>query len=152
MLGDCNWKQQMFYKILIYVLFIWKMSHKCLLPSKLTKYNELTNWICSVRFRLLVSLFPFLVKFLFMQPLCAFISLRNDPFRGCLLSRCKSSKVPKVCSRSLGSEPLKSQQSRLFALRNLLFRSVKGPKSAKRKILWLWKNRENFPVLWMINI
>ena len=114
MLGDCHWKQQMFYKKLIYLLFIWKMSHKCLLPSKLTKYNELTNWICSVCF-LLVFLFPFLFKFsLFVQPLCTVISLRNDPFRGCLVSRCKSSKVPKVCSRSLGSEPLKSQHSRLF--------------------------------------
>ena len=114
MLGDCHWKQKMFYKKLIYLLFIWKMSHKCLLPSKLTKYNELTNWICSVCF-LLVFLFPFLFKFfLFIQPLCAVISLRNDPFRGCLVSRCKSSKVPKVCSRSLGSEPLKSQHSRLF--------------------------------------
>ena len=138
MLGDCHWKQQMFYKKLIYFLFIWKMSHKCLLPSKRTKYNELTNWICSVCF-LLVFLFPFLFKFfLFIQPLCAFISLRNDPFRGCLVSRCKSSKVPKVCSRSLGSEPLKSQHSRFF----WSFRSVKGPKSSNRKILWLWKKVE----------
>ena len=152
MLGDCHGKQQMFYKKLIYFLFIWKMSHKCLLPSKLTKYNELTNWICSVCF-LLVFLFPFLFKFfLFIQPLCAVISLRNDPFRGCLVSRCKSSKVPKVCSRSLGSELLRSQQSRLVALRNLSFRSVKGRKSSNRKILWLWKSRENFPGLWMINI
>lgn len=30
-----------------------------------------------------------------------------------------------------------------FALRNLSFRSVKGCKSANRKILWLWKSREN---------
>ena len=145
MLGDCHWKQQIFYKKLIYFLFIWKMSHKCLLPSKLTKYNELTNWICILS-RLFIS---FLVKFLFLQLLCAFIALRNDPFLGGLVSSSQSSKVPKVCSRSLGSEPLKS---RLFALRNLSIRSVKGRKSSNRKILWLWKSRENFPVLWMINI
>jgi len=166
MLGDCRWKQQMFYKKLIYFLFIWKMSHKCLLPSKLTKYNELTDWICSVCF-LLVFLFPFLVKFLFLQLLCAFISLRNDPFLGCLVSRCKlaceqallfgrakraareraserrsregparracsqasckSSQVPKVNSRSLGSEPPKSQQSRLFAfVISVCKRTLKG--------------------------
>ena len=30
-------------------------------------------------------------------------------------------------------------------------RSVKRPKRANRRILWLWKSRDDFPVLWFIH-